>query len=116
MVLSGCASHEGNYAPDCVAFAGDKITLSGGEFVWDKFTDEVIVNDEGEVVDQFPGYPLRGTYRLEGDVVVMETAGGEAMESMYLHQHDDHTYLYTAKQFDAFKSTGQAADCALVQK
>lgn len=115
-ILSGCVSHEGTYAPDCVAFAGSKITLGDGEFVWEKFTDEVVVNDAGETVDQFPGYPLRGTYRINGQIVRMQSADGAAMENMYLHRHDDHSYLYTAQQFQAWETTGEAAKCALVQK
>jgi hypothetical protein len=59
-LLSACVSHEGTYSPGCIAYVGSNITLSDGQFVWEKFTDEVVVNDDGEIVDQFPGYPLRG--------------------------------------------------------
>lgn len=113
-LLSGCVSHDGTYSPGCIAYAGSKITLSDGEFVWEKFTDEVVVNDDGEVVNQFPGYPLRGTYRINGQIVLMQSPDGEAMENMYLHRADDNSYLYTVQQFEQLKSSGETADCALM--
>lgn len=115
-LLSGCVSHEGTYSPDCVAYAGSKITLSDGQFTWEKFTDEVVVNDNGETVNQFPGYPMRGTYRINGQIVRMESADGKAMENMYLHRHDEHSYLYTQQQFEAWEASGKTAECALIQK
>ena len=114
--LCGCVSHDGTYEPGCIAYAGSTITLTDGQFVWEKFTDEVVVNDEGNVVNQFPGYPLRGTYRINGQIVLMESTNGESLENMYLHRHDDHTYLYTAQQFEEWQSAGKRADCALIQK
>ena len=80
LLLAGCVSHDGTYSPACIAYAGSKITLSDGEFVWEKFTDEVVVNDAGETVDRFPGYPMRGTYRIYGQRVLMESSDGEAIE------------------------------------
>lgn len=112
-LLTACVSHDGTYSPGCIAYAGSKITLSKGEFVWEKFTDEVVVNDAGETVDRFPGYPLRGTYRIHGQRVLMKSLDGEAMEDMYLHRQDDAAYLYTSQQFEHLKSSGEPADCAL---
>lgn len=115
LLLLGCVSHEGTYSPACIAYAGSNITLSDGQFTWEKFTDEVVVNDDGDVVNQFPGYPLRGTYRINGQIVEMES-DGKAMPNMYLRRQDDHSYLYTAAQFEAWKQSGEGADCALVLK
>lgn len=113
-LLFGCVSHDGTYLPGCIAYAGSKISLSDGEFAWEKFTDEVVVNDDGEVVNQFPGYPLHGTYRVDGQTVLMQSSEGETMENMYLHRADGHSYLYTAQQFEQWKSDGKVADCALM--
>ena len=113
-VLAGCVSHDGTYAPSCVAFVGSQITLEDGNFVWEKFTDEVVVDDSGEVVERFPGYPLRGTYRINGQIVRMTKGDGTAMENMYLHRHEGERYLYTAEQFDKWQTTGASAECALV--
>ena len=113
-LLSGCVSHEGMYSPGCIAYAGSNIKLSGGQFVWEKFTDFVIVDDDGKVTKQFPGYPMRGTYRIDDETVHMESASGESMENMYLNQHDRRYYLLTAEQFEAWEKTGNYAECALV--
>ena len=40
-LLFGCASHDGTYSPGCIAYEGSKISLSDGQFVWEKFTDSV---------------------------------------------------------------------------
>ncbi len=113
-VLAGCVSHDGTYAPSCVAFAGNEITLADGNFIWEKFTDEVVIDDSGKVVERFPGYPLRGTYRINGQTVRMTKGDGTAMENMYLHRHEGERYLYTAEQFEQWQATGASADCALV--
>jgi len=113
-LLVGCVSHEGTYSPACIAYVGSNITLSDGQFVWDKFTDEMVVNDAGEVVDQFPGYPMRGTYRINGQMVLMESEQGEEMEKMYLYRRDDQNYLYTLKQYEVLQASGTSPKCALV--
>ena len=112
-LLSGCVSHEGNYSPDCIAYAGSNISLSDGQFFWEKFTDQVVVDDNGEIVNQFPGYPMRGAYRIDEQMLYMDSAAGESMENMYLHRHDDHYYLLNAEQFEAWEKTGEYAECAL---
>ena len=113
-VVFGCVSHEGTYSPDCIAYAGSNISLHDGQFVWEKFTDEVVVDDAGEVVNQFPGFPMRGSYRIEGQTVYMESDGGESLEHMYLQRRDTRQYLLTAEQFEAWEKTGKDADCALM--
>ena len=112
--LFGCVSHEGTYSPDCIAYAGSNISLSDGQFIWEKFTDAVIVDEDGEIVNQFPGYPMRGSYRIEGQIVHMESDAGVSMEKMYLHTRDNRQYLLTAEQFEAWQKTGKHADCALM--
>lgn len=113
-LLFGCVSHEGTYSPDCIAFVGSHIRIGIGQFVWEKFTDSVVVDDAGEVVNQFPGFPLRGTYRIDGQTLYMESDAGESMENMYLQQRDNRQYLLTAEQFAAWEKTGKYAACALV--
>ncbi len=112
--LVACVSHEGTYSPDCIAYAGSNISFNDGQFVWEKFTDEVVVDEDGKIVNQFPGYPMRGSYRIEGQIVHMESDAGDAVENMYLHTRDNRQYLLTAEQFDAWQKTGKHADCALM--
>jgi len=111
--VSGCLSHEGVYLPGCIAFVGDKITLGDGRFSWEKFTDEVVVDDDGVVVNQFPGYPLHGSYRIDGQSLRMESEAGETMPPMYLHRHDGRHYLLTADENALWESSGNYADCTL---
>lgn len=112
-LLSSCVSHEGTYSPGCIAYAGNKITLDDGQFVWEKFTDEVVVSEAGEVVDQFPGYPLRGKYSIDGQSVQMKSAAGETMPTMYLHSHDGRRYLLSAEENSTWQTSGSYADCTL---
>jgi hypothetical protein len=112
-LLSACVSHEGTYLPGCAAYVGSKITLSDGRFVWEKFTDEVIVDDDGEKVNQFPGYPLRGSYRIDGQLVRMKSAAGAAMPPMFLSRRDEQRYLMTVDEFSAWEKTGTYGDCTL---
>jgi len=114
ILLFGCVSHEGTYSPDCIAYAGSNISLSDGQFIWEKFTDAVVVDEDGEIVNQFPGYPMRGSYRIEGQIVQMESDAGVSMEKMYLHTRDNRQYLLTAEQFEAWEKAGEPADCALM--
>ena len=112
--LSGCASHDGTYSPDCAAFEGSNIRLSDGEFVWEKFTDAIKVDDDGNAMNQFPGYPLRGTYRIAGETVHMQVESGAVIEPMYLHADGDRQYLLTAVQWKARKAMGKYSGCALL--
>ncbi len=113
--LAGCKSVDGEFLPDCVAFAGDRISLSGGEFEWAKFTDEVSVDDDGNVVDAFPGYPRRGTFDIDGRNVRLAFADGGADETMHLHSHGSRILLLTDDQHTAWESSGRYDDCVLAR-
>jgi hypothetical protein len=113
-LLAGCASYDGTYSPDCIAFAGNRVTLDNGRFVWDKFTDQVLVNDAGEVVDMYPEYPMRGRYRMEGDTVHFESYIGEPLPVMHLHREDQKTYLLTDKQLESWQNPADRPRCPLL--
>ena len=63
-LLFGCVSHDGTYLSECVAYEGSSIKLSDGQFVWERFTDSVVLDDAGNDVNQHPGYPLQGSFRV----------------------------------------------------
>jgi len=116
LVLSvsfGCASSEGTYSPGCIAYAGSTIRLNEGTFTWEKFSDEVIVGDDGEVINPFPGYPLHGRYRIDGQTLYMESDTGEVMDTLYFRKHARRNYLLTSKQRAAADETGVFDECAL---
>ena len=114
LLFAACASHDGMYSPSCVAYAGNNIELNGGHFTWEKFTDSVVVDDDGNVVNQFAGYPLSGNYRIDGESVFLESSSGEPVATMHLYQHEDRSYLLTTEQRQDWESTGKLAECALV--
>lgn len=113
--LGACAAHEGRYSPDCIAFAGNRIDLADGLFVWEKFSDQVIIGEDGNVVDQFPDFPKRGTYRMEGRTVHMSSRRGAPMPHMYLVSQDGRHYLLTAEQNRDWERSGQLPNCALTR-
>ena len=116
-LAAGCAADRkfsGTYVPSCVAYEGDTIVLSDGTFTWDKFTDEVTVDDAGNKVDPFPGFPVRGTYRIEGDVVSLVTNVGELAAELYLVERPGQVYLLTADEFAAWQKVGAVPSCALL--
>lgn len=113
LLLAGCASHHGTYAPDCVAFAGNSVRLDGAGFVWDRFTDQVKVDDSGEVIDPYPDYPLRGSYSLDGQTVNMRADSGQSMDSLFLHKIDGTYRLLTAKQAQDWQRSGEYDNCVL---
>jgi hypothetical protein len=112
----GCIYSEGTYTPGCIAFEGSNIHLRDGRFTWEKFTDQVIVDMDGNVVNQFPGYPKHGIYRIDRKVVSLETTAGEPLEVMYLHRDGNRYVLLSGKQLQDWQDTGDYADCVLMME
>jgi hypothetical protein len=112
-LLAGCAGIDGTYTPGCLSHAGNSITLKDGRFVWDKFTDQVLVNDRGEVVDQFPGYPVRGRYRVEGDTLHFASYTDEPLPTMHLRRDGEKPLLLTDEQLKGWPHDKNLTRCAL---
>ena len=113
-ILAGCKSAEGVYLPGCAAYAGDRIELRNGEVQWDKFTDQVDIDASGNRIEPFPGYPRRGSYRIDGQVVTL-TMDNDVSETLYLHVRDGRALLLTEAQHQALESGGRHDDCALTR-
>lgn len=114
---AGCATDAniaGTYTPSCVAFEGNTIELTDGRFTWDKFTDEVTVDDTGSEIDPFPGFPVRGTYARQDDVLRLTTDVGELAALLYLVHRPGQVYLLTEAEFEAWQKDGTVPDCALL--
>ncbi len=116
LLLTSCASYEGDYYPNCMATVGDTIKLGGGKFVWDKLTDEVRLNDAGDRIDQFPNFPKRGSYRHSGRVVYLLLESGEVMLELALRRDGGRTYLLMEDQLDAWEKGNRNTHCVLVQE
>ena len=112
--VAACASHEGSYAPDCVAFEGSNISLADGRYVWERFTDQVVIGDDGEPVDPFPGFPKTGTYDVRGNTLTLRPDSGGTTTVMHVVTSDDKRYLLTGQQFEKQSRSNELDDCALV--
>jgi hypothetical protein len=115
-LLTGCKSVDGTYYPGCMAFEGSKISLEDGRYVWEKFTDQVAVDDEGKVINRFPEYPKQGMYRIDGQTLVMSSDNGEPDVTLHIHQRDGSYLLLTASQNTMFEQTGRYDDCVLTRQ
>ncbi len=113
LVISGCMSYEGLYAPGCLAYSGSEIGLGDGRYVWRKFTDQVVVDADGSKVDPFPGYPREGQYLKQGNQVLFAADGSEPAVSMFIYRVDGEQFLYTADEAAAFEATGERPACPL---
>lgn len=113
-MLTACASFDGTYLPACTAYEGDSITLEGGRFIWDRFTDAIPVDDAGNPLDPMPDYPVQGSYDMQGDALSLQTDSGESLDSLHVRRMDGKRYLLTSDQSDQLDSTGELPECALV--
>ena len=115
LLLAGCQSVDGTYRPGCVAFEGDEISLTDGTFVWDRFTDQVTVDADGAVVDPFPDYPRRGSYRVDANRVELEFADETAARTLFLVQEQGRLRLLTAEERSGYERSGRVPECALLR-
>jgi hypothetical protein len=115
VLLAGCAGSNGTYVPACVAFEGASIKLDSGRFVFDRFTDAVEVDDDGNVLDAFPGYPMPGSYRFDGNVLHMESDSGTTLPRYFLVESAGKKHLLTQEQYDAWTDSGTVDPCALTR-
>lgn len=113
MLVAACAPYEGRYVPDCTAYAGSIVELEDSAFVWERFTDQVRIDENGNKVEAHPGYPKHGTFRKEGRALYMESSSGEPMPTMYLHKDGESYRLLTVQEQEAWEQSGQFARCAL---
>jgi len=116
VALAACRadSVEGRFLPACTAYAGDSLTLDGGRYTWDKFTDEVKVDADGNAIDQFPGYPRSGSFDIDNDRLVFAADDGNAPPFLRLARVDSRVFLLTTQEFSDWQSAGEIPACALV--
>ncbi len=116
VALAACKSHNGIYMPDCIAYEGDTVELHDGRFEWDRFTDQVLVDDGGKVVDPFPDYPKAGSYAATDTDLKLTADDGSALPDMRLVEDQGKIFLLTAAQYRDWQSGSPVADCALVRQ
>lgn len=114
-LLSACSDEiDGTFEPACIAHAGDRIVLAEGRFEWHKFTDEVHVDDNGERIDPFPGYPKSGRFELGPyEQIVFQADDGSSVDDRYPMEYRDHVYLLDYEQNEAVLDGESMPNCAL---
>jgi hypothetical protein len=113
LALTACTSIEGTYLPSCVAFSGSEIRLADGRFHWSKFTDQVVIDEDGNEVDPFPGFPLEGVYKVSGEVMTLAPDSGESPQTLYVQRDGQAIYLLDAEEKAALESGRVRPPCAL---
>lgn len=111
--LVACANQQGVYEPACAAYEGDRLKLAAGHFEWQRFTDERVVNESGEVVPPFPGFPKSGTYRVTEEKLQLVTDDDVRLEDWFIVDHAGQRYLLDTKQHNVFLDGGELSECAL---
>ncbi|MGI9235933.1 MAG: hypothetical protein ACR2QZ_00965 [Woeseiaceae bacterium] len=111
--ICACASQEGVYEPACIAYEGDRLELKGGRFEWQRFTDERMVGDDGDVVPPFPGYPKYGTYQITNGRLELRTDDNVELEDWIIVDQVGQRYMLDAKQHNVFLESGTMPECAL---
>jgi hypothetical protein len=114
--LTGCRAVDGVYSPGCMAHVGSRIHLNDSEFMWEKFTDQVSVDADGNKIDPFPGYPRRGTYQIDGHSVMLNFDDDESVEILQVHEYQDRYVLLTTPQAEALETSGQLDPCVLTRE
>jgi hypothetical protein len=113
ITLAACTELEGVFEPACMAFEGDRVVLRDGRFEWHRFTDERRIDDKGNVIESFPGYPITGNYKLSRGKVRFNADSGARLADHYLVEEQGALYLLTAEQYKAVSDGDAIPSCAL---
>lgn len=108
-----CANHEGRYEPSCTAYEGDTIELRAGRFEWQRFTDQRQVDDEGNVVNPFPGFPKTGKFRFDTSRLILVSDTDVRLDDWLIINNDGQKLLLTVDQHAAYTETRIVPACAL---
>lgn len=115
LVLAGCRDYEGQYEPSCIAYEGDRVFLVKNRFEWQKFTDQRMIDENGNVVAAFPDYPKTGSYSLDDGRVEFRPNDATLIEDHFLISAGNSYYMLTEEQHQAYLVTNELANCALKQ-
>ena len=62
-----------------------------------------------------PGYPKRGTYRMDGRRLILAFDAGGADEALHIVRGDSRVLLLTDEQFRAFEQSATHDECVLAR-
>lgn len=111
--LAGCRTEPVVFEPACIAFAGDRITLSGDGFRWERYTDAREINDAGKRIDPFPDFPRSGRIERDGArITLLPDDGAEAAE-FFIYRDDAEQFLLPEVDYERAVANGTVPECAL---
>lgn len=113
LIAAGCDDFDGEYLPDCAAHAGDRVTIEGTRFSWDRFTDAVRVDDDGNRIDAFPNYPKSGSISAADGKMRFVDDAGEEIAMRHVVVRDGVIALLTEAEHGQWETTGNWPDCPL---
>lgn len=113
LLLAACSTHSGVYSPNCLAHEGDTIVLAESRYEWRRFSDQIIIGDDGNPVDTASKFPQHGDYSISEDSVKFVADNSAEISHRTLMRADGDVFLLTRDEFSAMKSTGEVPDCAL---
>ena len=113
LFLVACANHNGIFEPACMALEGERFELRNGTYSWQRFTDQIDVDEEGNRIDPFPGFARTGLYTVEQGRVYLKDSDGQTLTERYMREYDSELYLLTKEQHDHILSGADMPECAL---
>lgn len=96
-----------------MAYEGDEIELEDSRFTWRRFTDQRHIDENGEPVDAFPGFPKTGRYVYHDAQLDLIPDDGQAMVSFYIQNESRSKYLLTTTENAQFEHDRIMPECAL---
>ena len=112
-LCAGCKQVDGVYYPRCAAFEGDKLVLREGTVVWDRFTDQIIIDADGNEIDKFPEFPKAGRYTLDGDLLQLSFDDGKVTKTLHVRRSGERILLLNDENLAEFQQTGRHSECVL---
>ncbi|MFK8052896.1 MAG: hypothetical protein AB8F65_07955 [Woeseiaceae bacterium] len=116
LLLAGCGSIDGTFEPACTAFEGDIIEVTGNRYQWVKFTDALEVDETGNRVNPFPGYPQSGSISRVGERITLTAANNGPVSSFFVRVREGERYLLTEAQAKGVAADPSMWECALRQR
>lgn len=114
--LTGCRAIDGSYYPGCIAFSGDHLELDNGRVIWDKFTDQVRVDQLGRPIDPFPSYPKYGTYEVDDSTVYLRFDDSDTTETFHVTGRNGRVVLMTSAAYAEWQASGDYPQCVLTRE
>ena len=111
--LCSCTTVDGFYTPSCVAYEGSEIELSADRFTWRRFTDERKLDEHGQPLEPFPGFPKTGRYEEHGSRIDLIPEDGSPVVRLHVKVESKETYLLTDAENDGLLEDGKMPECAL---